>query len=396
MPETNVIDQVIGKIVGAQNPKTEGGDPAPLVDPAKAVDPVPVAAVEPKPAEPAPVDPKKEDTDPAKQKTPEAADPAPTGQENIEDVLAYETRTEEPKKAIPSEPIDINSSIKEKTHGKFESLEDLVAAATKQPEVKFANEQIAKLNELALSGEDLVSWLQVQTADYSKMSDLDVMSLRLQRKYPTMTAEEIRDEIKDAYYTDQDEESAEYKRGQRKLKIDAHEGRTELEKLKAEKSLPKVADSPVGKSEEEAKAKAQKLAQDQAKIWHDQVDASVKDFKKQPFKIGESNFDFEVSEDASKKLSNLLKNPHTLWERYLNEDGTTNMKKLKAEMLILDNWGDVFKSMSDQSRSEGAEAVVKDQNNITLGKRPAAAPSGDPLSIEAQVASHYVKTSGKK
>ena len=51
------------------------------------------------------------------------------------------------------------------------------------------------------------------------------------------------------------------------------------------------------------------------------------------------------------------------WIRYINEDGTQDVEKLKNDFLILNNYENILKAAYSQFRSEGREDVLKDIKN---------------------------------
>jgi hypothetical protein len=328
----------------------------------KPVDPVePVDPVDPiEPADPVdPVDPSK----PVEPVDPKVADPV---------------IPKDPTKTIPKDPpvdSDFGTLLSSKTGGRFKSIDEIDAALAAAPESAFANEQISKLNAFVKQGGKMDDYLRTQTADYSTMSDAEVIaqSMKVFNK-KGLDADEIEFLMTEKYGITEGSTEAQKKMARINLKSDAADARDRLLEHQEKWKVPQVSD------QEKIDAQSAQLEE-----WKGSLNSGVDGTEKVSIKItNDVSFDYKLDDSAKSAIKNGYADPRKFFDRYVKADGTNDVQKFVREMAIIENFDKIAPALAAFGKSEGVEGVLKDIVNPDFEAKSKGAPQGGPSSLQDQ------------
>ena len=255
----------------------------------------------------------------------------------------------------------------EKSEGKFKSWDELKVAMTPaQPEaLKFANEKIEHLNELAKKGIDVTSkeFLELQSIDVEKADTL-FEKWKRSDEGRGLSDETIKYEINKKYNVDEwaNKEEADLtlddKANKEKMLRDINLSKEWLTNYKNERVLEKPIDPKVSEALAE-EHKAQLLN------WDKQVDTDIINkvsklstpisYKDETGKVVETSIDYNVSAEDMKYAADLMKNlprdSNAFFRQFQDEKGNQNHEAL-VRMIVRDRGYD--KAMAE-SYTKGAE-----------------------------------------
>ena len=83
------------------------------------------------------------------------------------------------------------------------------------------------------------------------------------------------------------------------------------------------------------------------------------------FNINDSGeeFTYALTEEHRNNLVESNSQLNNYFDKYVNEEGGWNFDKLNTDMIVLNNFEDIIRSVANQYRSKGTEQVVKDIKN---------------------------------
>lgn len=272
--------------------------------------------------------------------------------------------------------IDFNQLLKERTGGKYSSLEELQSKAEEQ-RLSFASDRIKKLNDLEAAGKDIKEILKWESLGLEGLDTeneqhaLSVLKFNMKNKNPKLNDKDIDVILKRKYNTDPEsglsDEDIEINSIQRK--IDAEEARLALLDIKKTFELPSAPDNSHIAEERNALKNE----------WMQSVNQSLSNYTEEKFKLGESNeFTYVVKNETKDKLKSLMASPETFFDRYVDKSGSMNMEKFRSDMLLLED----FESMKNAMLAQH-ESIVK-RNFINSIKNPAQ--KGGTYSSKEQIA----------
>jgi hypothetical protein len=161
-----------------------------------------------------------------------------------------------------SDKPDISDILKEKTSGKYNSLDEIIEALNKAPQVKapdFANDFSRTIYDYLLEGkvDEVVDKLAVQSklAKVRDMSDEQVIKEQLRYQNPTWDESDIADEYDQWFEGLNSSEEAEKRKARRTQKQKAQEARTYLGTLSQELKLPALSHQQPNNQEDMAAIK---------------------------------------------------------------------------------------------------------------------------------------------
>ena len=141
--------------------------------------------------------------------------------------------------------------------------------------------------------------------------------------------------------------------------------------------------------------KNSEINEENRKKYYADVDATLADYKEEVIKVGDSEIKFEVDEAIGKEISDVMKNPDTLWSRYVDpKDGSVNFDKLKSDMLWISQKDKITKVISDQMKNLGKEEVMKKDNNIDFTNKQSSSQSN--VSSKQALFNAYMKAHGDR
>jgi len=246
--------------------------------------------------------------------------------------------------------------VNEQFKTEFDSIDSFRSALSSQ-QPSFANEQIAKMNQfVGETGRTIADYIRTQTIDYSKVSNEDVMRVTLKQENPELSMDEVNVLMNSKYKLGKEDK---YSEGEKTL------GKIELKKdvAKARKSLLEMQEKYRMPAEKEGMS-----AEQATKIkneWLDNMEGEVDGIESVTFNINENGeeFTYQLSDDLKDNLIESNSNLNNYFDRYVDQEGKWNFDKLNMDMVILNNFEDIVRSVANQYRSKGTEQVVKDIKN---------------------------------
>ena len=238
----------------------------------------------------------------------------------------------------------------------FDSIDSFKDAVSKQEKTSFANEQIEKMNTfVSETGRTIGDYIRTQTVDYSKMSNEDVMRISLKQNNPDLTMDEVNVLVESKYKTNKDKNSeADQTLGKIELKKDVSQARKDLINTQEKYRMPVNNE---GNNTEQAESIR--------KNWVESMSNEASDVESISFNINDSGeeFTYALTEEHRNNLVESNSQLNNYFDKYVNEEGGWNFDKLNTDMIVLNNFEDIIRSVANQYRSKGTEQVVKDIKN---------------------------------
>tara|TARA_R100001440_G_scaffold15438_3_gene26230 strand:- start:9229 stop:10365 length:1137 start_codon:yes stop_codon:yes gene_type:complete len=237
----------------------------------------------------------------------------------------------------------------------FEDVSSFRDALTRKKS-EFANEQLEKMNQfVSETGRTIADYIRTQTVDYSKMSNEDVMRIHMAQNNPELSRDEINVLIESKYKLDKGKNSeADQTLGKIELKKDVSQARKDLMDMQEKYRMP-VENNEASSEESESVRKE----------WVETMSNEVDEVESITFEMNENGeeFTFQLSDEHRQGLVDSNSDLNNYFDRYIDEDGNWDFDRLNTEMLVLNNFQDIIRSVANQYRSKGTEQVVKDIKN---------------------------------
>lgn len=234
----------------------------------------------------------------------------------------------------------------------------------------FANETIARLNELATSGIDIDSpdfwkwqYTDVDKYDISNTQQaLELRRLELELENPNLNEKQIARLLKRSYSALFDEsfdaQDTEYQEAMEDLSIDATRSVTKLKKHKESVQLPKVDLQQKEQNESDAKAAQEAFLKD--------VRQNVQSYTEEPIKL-DKNLEIKyIPSDDTKKFveSSIVNNQTWFVDNYVKEN-KIDYPRLQRDMARIHDFDKIVKTVYEQGISVGKEQVVDNLENAS-------------------------------
>ena len=252
----------------------------------------------------------------------------------------------------------------------FDSIDSFKDAVSKQEKTSFANEQIEKMNTfVSETGRTIGDYIRTQTVDYSKMSNEDVMRISLKQNNPDLTMDEVNVLVESKYKTNKDKNSeADQTLGKIELKKDVSQARKDLINTQEKYRMPVNNE---GNNTEQAESIR--------KNWVESMSNEASDVESISFNINDSGeeFTYALTEEHRNNLVESNSQLNNYFDKYVNEEGGWNFDKLNTDMIVLNNFEDIIRSVANQYRSKGTEQVVKDIKNPSFNNDNRVATNQD-------------------
>lgn len=335
--------------------------------------------------------------------------------------LVDDTTTQQQTQQNDDEVVDANEYLK--THLGFENwdvakaeIAKLKESAQTKEEKKFANEQSKILYEYLQDGKEEEAFKilsekkkleRVLSADVNDLNAEEIIKLSMQKKYADLTEEEVNHKFNKQYQFPKepiqgvDELDSEFeqrksdwdnqvKEVKRDMVIDAKLAKPDLDKLKADLVLPSIS-----KDNQQVKQPTQEELDDYKKLvdnYHVSVQEAIKDFGS--FNITAKDEDVEMpisyslSDEEKTSVTNQLKefeergfDANALFaQRWLNQDGTMNVKQISKDLFLLNNEGKISQKFVNDAVAKAKANYIKTKSNININQSGAGQtfqPQGD-------------------
>ena len=278
--------------------------------------------------------------------------------EETTDTPPQEEKVETPE-VIESNLDDVRAQLREELAKEYECQKP-----------SFANETIARLNELATSGIDIDSpdfwkwqYTDVDKYDISNTQQaLELRRLELELENPNLNEKQIARLLKRSYSALFDEsfdaQDTEYQEAMEDLSIDATRSVTKLKKHKESVQLPKVDLQQKEQNESDAKAAQEAFLKD--------VRQNVQSYTEEPIKL-DKNLEIKyIPSDDTKKFveSSIVNNQTWFVDNYVKEN-KIDYPRLQRDMARIHDFDKIVKTVYEQGISVGKEQVVDNLENAS-------------------------------
>ena len=278
--------------------------------------------------------------------------------EETTDTPPQEEKVETPE-VIESNLDDVRAQLREELAKEYEGQKP-----------SFANETIARLNELAMSGIDIDSpdfwkwqYTDVDKYDISNTQQaLELRRLELELENPNLNEKQIARLLKRSYSALFDEsfdaQDTEYQEAMEDLSIDATRSVTKLKKHKESVQLPKVDLQQKEQNESDAKAAQEAFLKD--------VRQNVQSYTEEPIKL-DKNLEIKyIPSDDTKKFveSSIVNNQTWFVDNYVKEN-KIDYPRLQRDMARIHDFDKIVKTVYEQGISVGKEQVVDNLENAS-------------------------------
>jgi hypothetical protein len=219
------------------------------------------------------------------------------------------------------------------------------------------------------TGRPIEDWIKFQK-DYTKVSDDQIAREFLQIEYPELTPEEVDLELDTKFISSEDDLDNEAALKKLELKKYASKGRKELSKLVSEFGERGEVNYPKEVQQDLAIAKQYKAllknSDSDNESYNNTISSEAEQIKSIKMDLAEGvALDFKIPAGSSKSIvDNIQQANH--WK---NEDGSWNHNAIVKDAAIVANMGAMLKLSYEQGKNSGADGVVKDAKNTTLGNR---------------------------
>ena len=292
---------------------------------------------------------------------------------NTEEISEPVTEPVVSTEPVVTEPVEISDELhlkylSEKLGREITSLDDLTPAETANP---LDNDPYLK--ELAAwrekTGRPIEDWIKFQK-DYTKVSDAEVAREFLQLQFPELTPDEIQLELNNKYLTSEEDFDNDAAIKNLELKKLASTGRKELQKLVSDLGNPDPAALTPEIKQDLDLAKQYKTLVQQNEVsqreYNSNIAAKASELQTIKLELDEGvSLDYKLPQGSDKDLVNTIQTaPH--WK---NEDGSWNHQAIVKDAAIVANFQSMLKLAYEQGKNSGADKVIQEAKNTTLGNR---------------------------
>lgn len=293
----------------------------------------------------------------------------------------------EPAASAPAPAVDYNGWLREKTAGKFESIEQVLEQINKPAAPTFENEQSRQLYEMLQQNktDEVLDFLQMQAilGRTDKMSPAEKIKLQMLLDNPEWSEQDAEDEFNDRYMVDIDEstmpadKAERLKRAaERKILADSKAASQYLEQKRTELKLPAIGGQPADDPEVTAYKKDIETMNEVNK----QFTEALENIASQP---GTGTIDLSVTdkdvqfthsfEITPEEMTQLVQQAKDYWETFkssYSKDGQWQAKQILQDLYIRNHLPQIIKSAITKAMNDKHIDIVKGMANADTGKPP--------------------------
>ncbi len=266
-----------------------------------------------------------------------------------EDTVVETTTTEVEREQVETPAFDVKGVFGEG----YNSIDEVKAELErlKSAPKEDVDEELKSLAEAKKQGWSVDEYLKVVKADYDKVSDADIVKMKMRAEKPHLDAEEIDILYNDKYAFDEEaDDEDDVRRAKIRLKDAAHEARGHFKEF--QKSY-----KPQGVKANEVQERAK--AQWKSGIESFNVDELV-------VKNGDNEVvRYKVSPEGVAELKGELSEMDNYFKGYI-KDGALDMNALATDRMKARLFDEVVKAASTSAASKGREEVVERRNNVKV------------------------------
>lgn len=222
----------------------------------------------------------------------------------------------------------------------------------KEPQSSYANDTIKELNDYVAQGGDIKDFMEFKMTNFSEMSDLDIVTKKMQRDYPSLSKADIQRRLDRQFKLSEDRyDDEEVADGKLDLKIAAEEARNQFTKLQEQYSSPL-------QTKVEQKQPEPEYTPEELKAFQDNMQNSINNLKS--IEIG--GVTYEVNDGLRDKVA---KAPADIGDLFVEGDNFNFDKYNQFKAIALDPEAFV-KTIKAQAESDALKALKEKRNNSQL------------------------------
>ena len=298
-----------------------------------------------------------------------------------EEIRSLNTEGDPPPKPDPAGTEGqktIDEQLSEKTEGKYKNIDELIAAAEKEPEEKVElSERLQTLHDLEKSGANVdkvlaFNQLGIDNLDPAKFEEAKrLLKIEMKLDDDSMSDRALEYELSKKFELDykyaEEDEDKEFPLNKDKvdnerdsLIREARKAKTRLEETKEKYLLP----DPSANSQATAEATRKKLAE-MKEEWEGKVNASLDGYDAISVKI-EEGMDFRLPLDADKltNLKGVINDPVTQFLGMYTKDGKTDINALQQDIAMIQNRDLFLSKLWEQAEASGAEKLIRKTSKL--------------------------------
>lgn len=295
----------------------------------------------------------------------------------------------------PAEPPSFHSLLNEKLGTEFETEDQFMekwGELQKPKEAEypfdFVKELISYMSQSDIQNDEhgrhvMGEWVTLQNTNFDKLAAEDpmqVMIMDMQKQYPTLTREEIMDDLdekfpihKDLYNEDEkspEQIETEIARAQRRLKIASTDAARRMKELQTDLKIPDAE-----KQRQATQATQKENQQKQIAAYQNAAKNFFEEFKE--VKVGEYSHVVNVRENGKwtnefEGSAKMMDNPQEFMNQFVNpKTGFWDPAKIGRVQFILDNLEAIVGSASKKAQSETTEEIVNEMRNTQSNSQQA-------------------------
>lgn len=224
-----------------------------------------------------------------------------------------------------------------------------------EPQNVYANDTIKELNDYVSNGGDIKDFMEFKMTDYSQMSELELVTKKMQREHPYLSSDEIKRKLDRQFKLDEarydDDEIAD---GKLDLKTAAKEAENYFNKLKDQYASPLQTKAEQKQEPESEPA----VSPEELKAFQDSMTNSINNLK--TIEIG--GVKHEVSDDLRNKIA---KAPADIGDLFVDGDKFDFDKYNQLRAIAIDPEGFV-KTIKAQAENDALKSLKDKRNNTQL------------------------------
>lgn len=219
------------------------------------------------------------------------------------------------------------------------------------------------------TGRPIEDWIKFQK-DYTTVPDIDVAREFLQVEFPELSAEDIELEISQKFLTSEDDLDRDIAIKNLELKKYVSKGRKELSKLVSDlgEANPANLTPEVKQDLEIAKEYKALIAKNEVddKSYYDNIVSKASELKTIKLQLADDvALDFKLPENYSNEIVKTVQQaPH--WK---NADGSWNHEAIVRDAVVVQNMDKMLRLAYEQGKNSGADSIIQEAKNTTLGKQ---------------------------
>jgi len=274
--------------------------------------------------------------------------------------------------------IDFDKLLAERSKGKFNTLADIEKALEEAPQNAFANEQIAKLNEYVKDGGKFEDFVRTQSVNYNEMPTVDLVREHLMAT-EGLSREEADLMIEEDYGVAENATDRQKQVAQVRLKRASATAKEFLLQNQQKWATPPQAEN-----------KADQQAVEQK--WQSDLNTAVTQIENLDISLNQTDkFSYKIEKDLQKNIADKFKRPGDFFKRYINTDGTENVKKFVEDMIKIEKFEEIVRSASANTKASGKKEVIDDIKNPDYQGKGRKSDIDKPLTIAQQAAKEFYK-----